>query len=116
MTLQIRLPYPPKILWPNGRGHRMAKARKAKAYKHDCGWLLNSRRSALKACTTRVVTWTCHPMPSGPAPDEDNFAAALKYAIDALAEAWGINDRELTHRYQFGERVKAGAVVLEIKE
>ena len=85
--MKIELPFPAKILWPNGRGHHMTRHKAAKKHK---GWAraaaLAERRNAPAGDRLRLVA-TIHPKPAGPAPDKDNSSAALKAYQDGIAAA-----------------------------
>lgn len=89
----IVLPFPDKILWPNGRGHHMAKARAFKKHKE---WA--------RVATLAAVPWsfkhdgslislkyvltpkTAHAI------DRDNAVAAMKAYQDGIALALRIDD------------------------
>jgi crossover junction endodeoxyribonuclease RusA len=92
----LQLPYPPKILWPNGgEGNKFAKAREKKKHK---SW---AYMAALQAgCHKHVasdglipirITVSCKP--KGPSPDRDNVVAAAKCYLDGIALAMGVNDK-----------------------
>jgi len=89
----IVLPFPPKVLWPNGRtlNHKFKAAAFRKA-REQAAW-------AAKAANVRVgnspipVHITVCPKAKGPAPDADNIVAAFKAYGDGIASALGINDR-----------------------
>jgi crossover junction endodeoxyribonuclease RusA len=114
--MQIELPFPAKILWPNGRGHHMAKHRAFKSHK---GW-------SWAAATAEVgpgfryaverVQWsvTFYPKTRNEI-DEDNAAASLKAYQDGLAQALGVNDSIFARpTIHFGEPVKGGKCVVTI--
>ncbi len=89
----IVLPFPHKILWPNGSmGNPRTRAAIAKKAKNEAAW-------AAKAATVRIgdspipVHITVCPKSRGPAPDRDNCVAAAKAYLDGIASAIGINDR-----------------------
>ena len=113
----IELPFPAKILWPNGRTRnyrwRNAEFQKHKdwawkaalanlppAYKHEGG--------AIRLCCT-VYPKTRHSI------DEDNASAAMKAYQDGIAVALRVNDSIFkAPTIQFGEPVKGGKVVIAI--
>ena len=88
----IVVSWPDKSLWPNGRSHWATKAREAKKLRKEAAW-------ATKAASVRVgnspipVHITVCPKRTGPAPDADNCVAAAKHALDGIADALGVNDR-----------------------
>ena len=89
----IVLPFPPKVLWPNGRtlNHKF-KAAAFKKAREQAAW-------AAKAANVRVgdspipVHLIIKPKAKGPAPDADNCVSAAKAYFDGIASAIGINDR-----------------------
>ena len=89
----IVLPFPDKVLWPNGRtrNHKF-KAATFKKAREAAAW-------ATKAATVRVcdapipVHLTVCPKRYGPAPDADNCVSACKAYLDGIAAALSINDR-----------------------
>lgn len=91
--MRLNLPYPDKILWPNGRGHHMAKHR---AFKKHRQWAWNAAKA------TRLPSVGDGPLPirvvvhgkaTGPLPDADGVVGACKSYLDGISEAIGINDR-----------------------
>ena len=105
--MRIVLPYPPAALWPNKRPHWSAKARATRSYRH---W---AKLAANGAQPGKVHLVFC-PRPLGPKPDLDNCVAAFKAGFDGLADAMGINDRDLRFSFEMGDRCKDGAVIVEI--
>lgn len=105
--MRIVLPYPPNALWPNKRPHWSAKARATRSYRN---W---AKLAAHGAKPGKVHLIFC-PKPFGPKPDMDNCIAAAKSLQDGLADAMGVNDRELRLTYEIGGRCKDGAVIVEI--
>ncbi|KEZ00297.1 hypothetical protein AI27_06455 [Sphingomonas sp. BHC-A] len=113
--MKIELPFPAKILWPNGRGHHMRRHSAAKKHK---GWAraaaLAERKHAPAGEQLRLIA-TFHPKPAGPAPDKDNAGASLKAYQDGIAWALGVDDRHFAQpEVIFGDRVKGGKVVIEV--
>lgn len=114
--MQIELPFPAKILWPNGRGHRMKLHREFQAHK---AWAKNATLAEV-GCGYRYagesVRWsvTFYPKTRN-AIDDDNARASLKAYQDGIALALGVNDsifeRPTIH---FGEPVKGGKIVVTI--
>ncbi len=110
----IELPFPAKILWPNGRGHHMKRHRafkEHKAWAHAAG--LDARISAPLG---ERVKWavTIHPKTAHPI-DDDNARASLKAYQDGLALAMRIDDRAFDAPVlTFGEPVKGGKIVVTL--
>jgi crossover junction endodeoxyribonuclease RusA len=114
----IELPYPHKLLWPNGRTrsfHAKAsqlKKHRAWAYTAMLGYL--SRFDA-PANPSRLV-YLIRPKPRGRLPDKDNASAAMKAYQDGIAEALGIDDASLGEpRILFCDRHPLGAVIVEVE-
>lgn len=114
----IQLPYPPKILWPNGPvGNRYAKAREKKKHTE---WAYHAMLAAIPRCYRhngdRIrVTYVVRPHIRGPLPDKDNCIAAAKAYQDGIALAMGVNDNLFDEpQILFGERVKGGAFIVEM--
>lgn len=96
--MNIRLPWPHKLLWPNGpRGTTRAVAGAKKKYKHDAEWAAIEARQKHGAFTHDgseiAVKLIVRAKPKGPLPDKDNCIAALKVGLDAIAAQIGVNDR-----------------------
>jgi len=115
--MKFDLPFPDKLLWPNGRTRsHHAKARvvkKHKAWAHTAA--LSERSSAPAGDRLQIVaTFACKP--AGPLPDKDNAAASLKAYQDGIAAALGVDDRHFAQPVVlFGDRVKGGAVTVEVR-
>lgn len=113
--MKIELPFPAKILWPNGRGHHMRKHKVAKTHK---GWaraaaLAERARTPAGQSLHLVVTFHCKP--SGPLPDKDNAGASIKAYQDGIAWALGVDDRHFGQPVVlFGDRCRYGKVVIEV--
>lgn len=115
--IQIELPFPAKILWPNGRGHHMAKHRefqKHKDWAHHatlasfCGrWPTYGLFTGDYRLLFTVYPKTRHDI------DEDNATAAMKAYQDGIAAAMKIDDKHFkNNRIQFAEPVKNGRVTI----
>lgn len=114
----IELPFPDKILWPNGRGHHMAKHRAFQKHKQ---WAYIESRAVFghKGGTpvTTPVDWsvTFYPKTRN-AVDDDNARASLKAYQDGLAMALGVDDKLFNApSVSFGEPIKGGLVRIEIR-
>ena len=96
--IAIDVPVPPAPLWPNARVHYMARARAVKRYRGLC-WLValaESRKMDWGRPAAAASLQATFFLPARKR-DPDNCVAALKAAIDGIADA-GIlaNDRDLT--------------------
>lgn len=120
----IELPFPAKILWPNGRGHWAARNRAFQAHKQ---WAWAMGRAAgvhgyvqldpAKPPEPRV-RWSATFYPKTRHKiDRDNAAASLKAYQDGLAQAMGLNDSAFENpTIHFAEPVKHGKVVIVLGE
>ncbi|ANC85446.1 hypothetical protein [Sphingomonas sp. NIC1] len=107
----IELPYPHKALWPNGRPHFLTKSRETRKHRQWARAAALADRTRPEAFRQLVIT--VYPKPRGPLPDKDNASAAAKAYQDGIADAYGINDRDLAEpRIQFGERCQHGKFVI----
>lgn len=96
--MRIFLPWPDKLLWPNGsEGNRFAKSAAKKAARHDASWAAIEARQTFGAFQWDggevSVKLVVHAKPKGPLPDKDNCIAACKVQLDAIAAEIGVNDR-----------------------
>lgn len=112
----IRLSYPVKALWPNGRAHRMAKARAVKAARQEAWAATLSVRNSITLPEGDILLGiVLHPKPRGPVPDKDNTASALKAHFDGIADALKVNDRRfIPQPVEIGERKPGGEVVIRV--
>ena len=94
----ITLPWPDKILWPNGsRGNKHQVSRLKKAFRHAAEWATIEARGKQGAFThdgaevpVKLVVFA---KPVGPLPDKDNCSAVVKHALDGIAAQIGVNDK-----------------------
>lgn len=114
----LRLPYPDKLLWPNGRTRSPhAKARKVKSHKQWARYAaMESREAMLMLSSKGAISLhvVVHPKPHGPLPDRDNVVAAVKSYQDGIALALGIDDRHFaTPTVEFAP-VRSGEFVIHV--
>ena len=112
----IELPFPDKILWPNGRGHHMAKHRAFQKHKLWAYHAMLAHGGSAALTVAGRIDWvvTFYPKTRN-AIDDDNARASLKAYQDGLAAAIGVNDSVFAApSVQFGEPVKGGKVVVSI--
>lgn len=112
----IELPFPAKILWPNGRGHHMAKHRATKKHREwaRLATLADRTRPTIESGGRVRLSITVYPKTKNLI-DADNAAAAMKAYQDGIADALKINDNLFdAPRIIFAEPVKNGLVVVSI--
>jgi crossover junction endodeoxyribonuclease RusA len=115
-AVSFDLPFPDKLLWPNGRTkqwgakHRVVKAARFQAW-----------GAALAAGVTKAdpearvsLAVTVHPKTRNLI-DRDNCVASLKSYIDGLADALGVDDQTFdTPIITFGEPVRGGLLTVTL--
>ena len=114
-AISFDLPFPAKILWPNGRGHWAEKARAVKTHR---AWAWTAAWAAGASVTDPEapisIDITVHPKTRNPI-DRDNCVSAAKSYLDGIADALGVDDRTFeTPTISFGEPVKGGRMTLTI--
>lgn len=112
--VELTLPFPAKILWPNGRGHWAAKARSVASARRTA-WALTLEASGGKWPTIAAkLNWTIHPKTAHTI-DDDAPPSALKSYRDGIADALGVDDKFFTATYAFAEPIKGGLVRVSIE-
>ncbi|MEJ2897584.1 endonuclease [Bordetella avium] len=116
--ISLRLPWPPKELSPNFRGHWAPISRAKKSYRTA------ARLTAMKALRhaerfdrfggVRITYEFCPP--TARAYDRDNLAARMKAATDGISDALGMNDRGFHFApVAIGSKEKGGLVRVTIE-
>lgn len=95
----VILPWPPKELSPNARVHWAKKAKAAKKYRYDCGYLAAHARLNVPE---GKVTVTFSP-PNNRKRDQDNMIASLKSGIDGICDWMRIDDSTFDYEYKFND-------------
>lgn len=118
-TKTLLLPWPPKALSPNARGHWATLAKAKKAFRDLCAWEaraqgLPSFKNAPQADLRALLAYTFCP-PDRRARDLDNVLAAMKAGNDGLVDAMGIDDSRWGLSVQWGEVVTGGAVRVTVE-
>lgn len=116
--LSVSLPFPARILFPNGRTHWRIRARSAKAYR-AAGYFYTKQelaRSSVPESDERIGVQLAFYPPDRRHRDEDNCIAAMKSALDGVADALGVNDKRfhLLEPLFISEPVKGGKVVVTL--
>lgn len=112
----MKLPFPHKALWPNGRAHWAVKAREFKKHRE---WARVATLEAIPRCfswngepirlTYTITPKTAHKI------DVDNCIAAMKAYQDGIAAALVIDDANFAAPViKFAEPEKPGRVEVEI--
>jgi crossover junction endodeoxyribonuclease RusA len=115
----IELGWPAKALSPNHRSRsHWPKTNALKAAKKE-GYLATlaamSGGGAPKWSNERFAFIVTAYPPDRHARDDDNLKASLKGQRDGIALALGVDDSRFDERFQWGEPVKNGKVVVEVR-
>ena len=89
--MTVTFPWPPKELSPNYRGHWAPVYKRRKEYKEDC-WILCKQAKLTKPEGDRILVAMKFFPPNNQRRDQDNMVASMKYALDGLAAAIGVDD------------------------
>lgn len=109
--MSVTLPWPHKDLSPNSRKRHRHMTAIRRAYKETC-WAL-ARGAGLRG---NHLTITFHP-PCGRKRDLDNCLFSIKYGLDGVALAMGVDDSTFTLTIRKAEPVRPdGCVVIEASE
>jgi len=92
----VKLPFPAAELFPNRKnGSHFRKTKDAKdKQRDDAYWLTMGAAKGYKVPTGCIPLSIVFVEPTGHHRDLDNMLAAAKGAIDGLAQALGINDKD----------------------
>ena len=113
MCYEIELPWYNPKLNPNKRPHWAVKAKLKKKQRADAYYIAKAAGNP-PVYDMYNLKITFHP-PGDYGYDIDNSIASIKGAIDGIADAWGVNDKNF--RYDgsdFGEVVENGKIIIEI--
>lgn len=117
-TINLLLPWPPKILSPNARPHWGALSRAKRSYRGRCYLeALAQRAPRLKAQPDRMLVQLRFLPRTNRRRDQDNLVAAMKSGLDGIANAMGIDDRcfvILPPQVEPAAKGRPAAVVVEI--
>ena len=109
--MRVVLPWPPKELSPNSRAHWATQSRVRASYKRACHICAqNSGIFKVSEPTSKFDVRVIFYPPDRRHRDRDNMAASIKYGLDSIAEAMGVNDRLFCPSYEFSERHFLGVV------
>ena len=121
MALKIALPWPPKELSPNSRGHWAKKAKEAKKYREVARIaVLEIREVALidvlenwiRANGAGITLEITFYPPDRRRRDLDNLIASMKPALDGIADALGVDDSRFKLICSMGEELRGCVEIL----
>lgn len=114
--IRLTLPWPNKLLWPNGsRGNHHAVSGQKKKHR---GWATAETwrfaRSWPHDEGDIAIKLIVSAKPRGPLPDRDNCAAACKAYLDGIADALKVNDRRFAAPVVEYAQTRTGSFVIEV--
>ena len=107
----IRLPWPPKELSANTRKRHLHATDKRAKYKSDCQYA--TKAVGAKIAADALLRVTFHP-PDDRKRDLDNMLSAVKYGLDGVALAAGVDDYGWSFTIDRGPKVKDGCVLIQV--
>lgn len=107
----IGLPWPPSELSPNGRRDRRATTR-ARAKYREAGFY--AAKEAKVKIPADALLWVTFCPPDRIRRDLDNLLGRIKYGLDGIAKASGVDDYGWSFVLGRGEPVKGGLVLIEV--
>lgn len=110
-TCLIRLPWPPKELSANSRQDRRGATDKRQKYKSDCAMMVHHHKATIAPDALLRITF--HP-PDNRRRDLDNMLSSIKYGLDGMADAAGVDDYGWRFQIERGQKVKGGCVLVEV--
>lgn len=112
--MNVTLPWPPRELSPNARGHWSKKSKRAKSYRLTC--MLLCLQASLKAPPGRIGLRLEFVPPDRRRRDDDNMLASFKSGRDGIADALKVDDhRFVTILSVAPETTPGGAVRVSIQ-
>ena len=111
--MQVELPWPPTELSPNSSAKLRDKLRAKKTYRDLC-WGIAKEANLKTDCAKPVLDFKFYP-PNNRKRDLDNAFASMKYAIDGISYAIGIDDSQFGYvLHPIFEAEKPGKVVVTL--
>ena len=110
MTI-LHLPWPPAVLSPNSRKDRRHSTAARREYRVQCWAVAKAGNAAIRPDAHLTITF--HP-PDRRRRDLDNLLGAVKYGLDGLALAAGVDDYGWSLSISRAEPVAGGAVVVHV--
>lgn len=118
--IQVDLPYPHKLLWPNGRTRnphaKPAQVAKHRRWAHDATMADPAWRTFAPGADLVPVRIIVSRKAKGVHPDRDNAVAAAKAYLDGIADRLDINDRQFATPTVENVAPITGRFVIEIGE
>lgn len=106
----VILPWPPRELHPNARVHFHARAKAARAYREQCYWIAKADGERVRQDTASIrIHLTFYP-PDKRRRDLDGMLSNVKHGLDAIADAWEVNDYRFELLLTRAESRKGGEI------
>lgn len=109
--MMVKLPWPPRGLWPNYRHHWASMARAKRNYR-STAWALAKEEGGTMAGRLAVHLTFCPP--DKRRRDMDNMLAAMKAGLDGISQAIGVDDSLWSLSLRVGDIVPGGAVYVTL--
>lgn len=110
--MQIVLPWFNKILNPNNKAHWAEKMLARKKQKSDAYYVAKNETPPIPADKYYLTILFCPP--DNKPRDLDNCLASIKNALDGVAMAWKVNDKQFRFNIDFGDVVKNGMIIINV--
>lgn len=107
----IRLPWPPKELSANSRTDRRGATKARQKYKNDCAMMIDHHKAEIAPDALLRITF--HP-PDNRRRDLDNMLSSIKYGLDGMAIAAGVDDYGWRFWIERGDKTPGGCVLVHI--
>jgi len=113
--MKLELDWFNKVLNPNSRSHWRPIAKAKKKQRSDAFYLAKEVGTPPKQ-ELYELNIIFHP-PCKRSRDLDNCMAGIKGALDGIADAWGVNDKNFRFpNPDFGEVIKNGKIIIQLEE
>lgn len=109
----VELPWPPKALSANSRKDRRYTTTERKNYRAAC-WAITKAAKVDRSLTHLDITF--HP-PDGRRRDLDNMLSSIKYGLDGVSQALGVDDYIWSISIKRGDPLRPlGAVSIRFRD
>ena len=113
MSQELTLPWPDKVLSPNGRYHWATKAKAAKSYRKLC-WALALDAHIHVVWEGPIDVYLTFRPPSNRHFDQDGLISRMKSGLDGLSDALKVNDSRFRIKPVMGTPKPPGSVWVSI--
>lgn len=110
----ITLNWPDRVLSPNARCHWSVKAKAAKAYRRDAGWLAKASGDKIEVGRELVYVHVYFFPPDKRRRDLDGMLSSIKAGLDGIADALGVDDHSFCLTIEVCDPFKRGKVCIVV--